>query len=257
MSILDRGSDWLVADKPAGQLVHPTRPGGPPTMWDELRGYYAFELVNGWRLSIINRLDRETSGCVLVATTAAAARRLGLAMRRRQLGKEYLALVGGWPEWEQASCDQPLLRRAAVDPAAATWVEQIVHPDGASASTRVAVVWRGRWRARRIALLRCHPQSGRMHQIRVHLAHLGHPVVGDKLYFDGVQPYLEFVAAGWSPRLDQRIWLRRQALHSHAISFPEASGARRRVESPLPAELAQLAPPLPEFSGSISVNSSK
>ncbi len=92
--------DYLVVDKPAFLLIHPSKPDGTPTLWAALRELLAFELVNGGQVSIVNRLDRETSGLVLIAKNAATARRFGLAMERRLIEKEYLAIVHGWPEWE-------------------------------------------------------------------------------------------------------------------------------------------------------------
>ena len=79
-----------------------------------MRELLAFELVNGGQVSIVNRLDRETSGLVLIAKNAATARRFGLAMERRQIEKEYLAIVHGWPEWETTRLDAPLARQGAM-----------------------------------------------------------------------------------------------------------------------------------------------
>ena len=86
-------------------LVHPTKPDGTRTLWGELRKLFAFELANGGQVSIVNRLDRETSGLVLVAKTASAARRFGLLMQQQRIAKEYLAIVWGWPEWESTVFD--------------------------------------------------------------------------------------------------------------------------------------------------------
>ncbi|MEI6340220.1 MAG: pseudouridine synthase, partial [Verrucomicrobiota bacterium] len=99
--ILGETEEFLAVDKPAGLLVHPTKPGGPRTLWDGVRELLGYELVNGGQVSIVNRLDRETSGVVVIAKTLAAARASGLAMQRREFRKEYLALVFGWPDWEE------------------------------------------------------------------------------------------------------------------------------------------------------------
>src|SRR5213594_3980522 len=98
--IVDETDDYVVVDKPPFLLAHPTKPNGAPTLWDELRQLLAFEIANGGQVSIVNRLDRETSGLVLVAKTSAAARRFGQLMQRQQLHKEYLAIIWGWPHWE-------------------------------------------------------------------------------------------------------------------------------------------------------------
>src|SRR5216117_543639 len=105
--IIDETDEYIVVDKPAFLLVHPTKTDQRTTLWKELRELLAFEIANGGQVSIVNRLDRETSGVVLVAKTSAAARRFGLLMQDRQLHKEYLAIVSGWPEWENIVVDAP------------------------------------------------------------------------------------------------------------------------------------------------------
>ncbi len=103
--ILGETADYLAVDKPAGLLVHPSKPGGPRTLWDGLRDLLGYELATGGQISIINRLDRETSGVVIVAKSAEAARTAGIAMQRREMKKRYLALVFGWPDWEEITVD--------------------------------------------------------------------------------------------------------------------------------------------------------
>ena len=93
--IIDESDDYIVVDKPAFLLAHPTKPDQRPTLWKQLRELLAFEIANGGQVSIVNRLDRETSGIVLVAKTSAAARRFGLLMQQQRVQKEYLAIVWG------------------------------------------------------------------------------------------------------------------------------------------------------------------
>src|SRR6476620_3251146 len=109
--IIDETGDYIVVDKPPLLLIHPTKPNGATTLWAELRQLLAFEIACGGQVSIVNRLDRETSGVVLVAKTAAAAREFGLRMLRREFAKEYLALVWGWPEQKAWEVDEPILRQ--------------------------------------------------------------------------------------------------------------------------------------------------
>jgi 23S rRNA pseudouridine1911/1915/1917 synthase len=127
----------------------------------------------------VNRLDRETSGLVLIAKNLRTARRFGRAMERRQIGKEYLAIVLGWPRWEMTTVDAPLARQGDHMPSA-IWLKQVIHPKGAPALTDFAVescfVRQGD--AQRYAIGQGDSADRRTHQIRVHLAHLGHPVVG-------------------------------------------------------------------------------
>src|SRR5256886_8446950 len=98
-TIIDETDDYVVVDKPAFLLVHPTKPNGAPTLWKQLRELLAFEIASGGQVSIVNRLDRETSGLGLVAKTSAAARKFGMLKQQRRLRKEYLAHVSGCPDW--------------------------------------------------------------------------------------------------------------------------------------------------------------
>ncbi len=136
--IIDETADYIVVDKPAFLLTHPTKPDERTTLWKQLRELLAFEIANGGQVSIVNRLDRETSGLVLVAKTAAAARRFGLLMQQQRFHKEYRAIVWGWPEWETKIVDAPLDRQGKHQPSA-IWLKQMIHPKGASASTEFHV----------------------------------------------------------------------------------------------------------------------
>src|ERR1700704_3884703 len=91
--IIDETDDYAVVDKPPFLLIHPTNPDGTRTLWQELRGLFVFEIATAGHAPLVNRLDRETSGLVLVAKKSEVARRFGLLMQRRQLKKEYLAIV--------------------------------------------------------------------------------------------------------------------------------------------------------------------
>src|SRR5260370_31720016 len=112
LKIIDETDDYIVVDKPPLLLIHPTKPNGATTLWAELRELFAFEIASGGQVSIVNRLDRETSGLVLVAKTSAAARRFGLSMQRQEGKKEYLAIVWGGPECGRYFVDAPLGRQS-------------------------------------------------------------------------------------------------------------------------------------------------
>ncbi len=128
-TIVDERDDYVVVDKSPFLLAHPTKPNGEVTLWKKLQELLAFELANGGQVSIINRLDRETSGLVLIAKTAAAARRYGMLMQQRRLKKEYLAIVWGWPEWETRFIEAPLVRQGK-HRESAIWLKQAIHPAG-------------------------------------------------------------------------------------------------------------------------------
>jgi 23S rRNA pseudouridine1911/1915/1917 synthase len=231
--VIDEDDAILVVDKPAQLLVHPSKPDGPPTLWHGLRALLAYELSTGGQISIINRLDRETSGLTLVAKSSLAARHLGRAMMRREIKKEYLALVRGWPEEDSFTINAPLLREGDVH-YCPIYVRQCVHPDGRESVTRVMVEKRlARPDGFKFALVRAFPETGRMHQIRVHLAHAGHVLIGDKIYTGQGEDYLLFMEEGWSEAMERRLLMDRHALHSAAISVGE-----RRWECPLPPDMA-------------------
>jgi 23S rRNA pseudouridine1911/1915/1917 synthase len=232
-------SDFIVVEKPPFLLVHPTKPGHVRTLWGELKQLLAFEIANGGQVSIVNRLDRETSGLVLVAKNAVAARRFGLAMQEQRIAKEYLAIVSGWPEWQEITVDAPLLRQGTKLPSA-IWLKQMIHPTGAPAQTEFHVESRfERANGKRFAIIRAFPKTGRTHQIRVHLSSLGHAIVGDKIYGPDETLYLEFIETGWTPKLEQQLVLPRHALHSATL---EVDGGGRWT-SPLPPDLAAFVDP--------------
>ena len=219
----------------------------------------AFEIANGGQVSIVNRIDRETSGVVLVAKTSAAARKFGLLMEKHQLRKEYLAIVSGWPEWETKVVDAPLDRQGKHQKSQ-IWLKQSIHPAGAPAQTEFRVERRfvrssGRARPElvlseveggapvenapdtaKFSLIRAIPRTGRTHQIRVHLASTGHPIVGDKIYGPDEQLYLRFIETGWTRQLQRRLLLPRHALHSAKLEID----GEMEWESPLPADLARF-----------------
>src|SRR6266403_4899952 len=125
-TILDETADYIVVDKPPLLLVHPSKPDGTVSLWAELRRLLAFEIANGGQVSVVNRLDRETSGIVLVAKNAKAAREFGLLMQSRQVRKEYYAIVWGWPSWETQMVDAPLDRQGKHEKSA-VWLKQMIH----------------------------------------------------------------------------------------------------------------------------------
>ncbi len=235
-AVLDETDDFIVVDKPAPLQVHPSVPGNPPTLLDGLWELLAYEMANGGKLSIINRLDRETSGVVIVAKHREAARELHTKMERREVSKEYVALVHGHPAEDAWTVDAPL-RRIGELGASRVWVKRGVHESGVPARTRFAVVARAGGDRGELALVRALPETGRMHQIRVHLEQSGFPIVGDKLYGRGGEDcYFEFIETGWTDALARRLLLPRQALHCARMEVP-GFGA---WEAPVPGVFASL-----------------
>jgi 23S rRNA pseudouridine1911/1915/1917 synthase len=233
-TVIDESADWLVVDKPAPLIVHPANRKPEPTLLGGIEHLLAYEIENGAWPAIVNRLDRDTSGLVLVAKHRAAARELGMIFERREVRKEYLAIVHGWPVADEWTCDAPILRAGDVGPSS-IWVRQIVHPSGRDCRTRFLVERRFERAEGRFALVRCFPETGRMHQIRVHLAHAGHAILGDKLYSGDGADYIEWMKTGWTPDLQVRLLLPRHALHAIWLSLPW-DGKRTSWHAPLPAD---------------------
>jgi 23S rRNA pseudouridine1911/1915/1917 synthase len=233
--VVDESSDWIVVDKAAPLLVHPTGPKAEPTLLGGLEVLLAYERANGVKLSIINRLDRETSGLVLVAKHRRAAGALGRMFASRQAEKVYHAVVRGWPEQDRWRIDAPLRRLGEVAESA-VWVRQCVHPGGRPAATGFRVLKRFERGEGRFALLSCKPESGRMHQIRVHLEYAGFPILGDKIYGCDGSAYLRFIEDGWSAELQRRLLLPRQALHAARLELTW-DGQGQSWGAPLPPDL--------------------
>ncbi len=189
---------------------------------------------------VVHRLDKDTSGVLVFARDAGTHRTLNGAFGTRAVRKIYHALVSGPPDWDETGCSLPL--RVDGDRQHRTIVD--AH-SGKPSSTSFRVLARYRHRA----LVEAIPETGRTHQIRVHLASLGHPVVADPLYGDGRPLLLSSFKRGWKgdPH-DERPLLARTALHACSMEFVHpANGNAVRIEAPYPrdfrASVSQLSNP--------------
>lgn len=237
--VVDESADWIVVDKPAPLMVHPASGKfEEPTLLSGLQQLLAYELANGNGLSILTRLDRETSGLVLVAKNRAAAAHFSRQLQRREVEKEYLAVVHGWPEWDERQERGPILRAGEVGESE-IWLRQRVHPDGRECATKFQVERRFENERGRFSVLRCFPETGRMHQIRVHLEEIGYPIVGDRIYGHDGWAYLERVAGKVSKESERRLIIPRHALHATVLAV-EWAGERIEWSSKLPGDLARF-----------------
>jgi 23S rRNA pseudouridine1911/1915/1917 synthase len=243
LTVLYEDAHLCAVDKPAGIPVHPTARYHKSTvvkMLEAARG--------GEHLMLSHRIDRETSGVLLLARTPEADRRIKAQFegrlekgRARAVTKRYCALTWGWPEQDDFRVDLPL----ELDPTSRYQVKMRVAAPGTGLSAGTVFEVRGRRThpatGRRYALLSCLLETGRQHQIRVHLAALGTPIVGDKLY----GPDDALFARGADNELTAEdlvaLELPRHALHAELLEIDHpVEGRRVRIEAPLPADLGDF-----------------
>jgi 23S rRNA pseudouridine1911/1915/1917 synthase len=224
LPVLYRDEAVYAVDKPAGIAMHPTAKWHFSTVTAVLR-----EKFPGEELQITHRLDLETSGVLLVARSYEAAVALKRAFAKRRVHKRYVALVHGALEGEGV-IDAPLALAGGL-----VRVKMAVREGGLPSRTR----WRARGRYGEYTLVDCWPETGRQHQIRAHLDHIGHAIVGDKLYPDE-RVFADYQDHGWEA-VANRLPMARQALHAAEVRFPHpTTGEEVVIESALPADVRVL-----------------
>jgi 23S rRNA pseudouridine1911/1915/1917 synthase len=228
LTVLYEDADLVVIDKPAGLVVHPAAGHADRTLVNALL-FHVKDLsgIGGeLRPGIVHRLDKDTSGVMVIAKNDAVHRTLAAAWGTDRVKKEYLAIVYGKPKKERGTIEAPIGR----DPR--NRKRMAVVKSGRAALTDYRVVESLRY----VSLLRCILRSGRTHQIRVHLKHLGHPIIGDALY-SGPQ---------WRGIPDKRVQkaissFPRQALHATRLTIPHPrTGEVMTFEAPLPEDMQEL-----------------
>jgi 23S rRNA pseudouridine1911/1915/1917 synthase len=225
-------ADLLVVDKPAGLVVHPSAGHATGTLVHALL-HHVKDLsgIGGvLRPGIVHRLDKDTSGLLLVAKHDQSHRALSAALKRREIRRVYLAASWGHLTRERITVDAPIARSPRHRQRMA------VVASGRPAVTHLERL--ERWRG--ADFLRVELETGRTHQIRVHLLSIGHPVVGDRAYGTGAARGMSGPAHAWSHAFVKRV--PRQFLHATQLEFTHpGNGQRMRFESPLPSDLAEAA----------------
>ena len=207
----------LALNKPSGLSSQGGR--GQAHTLDEL--LWTFAKASGNRPRLIHRLDRDTSGVILTARTKPDAAMLGKAMMGRRFRKTYLAILAAPPEPRQGTIDQPLRRDEEGREAFMRPCEPD-HPDAETACSRYRTLSVGQGGA----LVELSPQTGRMHQLRVHMAGIGRPIAGDARYGGALRLAGEAV-----PRL---------MLHAAALSFPRPGGGMMQIKAPVPEDMDKV-----------------
>lgn len=212
LSILYEDEDILVIDKPANMPIHPSINHYEQTLANGVLWYYTAQQIP-YTFRCITRLDRDTTGVTLLAKHMLSASVLSKAMQQKQIQKEYLALCDGVTP-EEGTIDAPICRTAD------SVIERCVDfENGDSAVTRFVREWTNG----QISLVRLKPETGRTHQIRVHMKHIGHPLLGDFLYHPG------------------NYSMNRQALHCASLTFTHPiTGEKLTINAKLPDDMQQL-----------------
>lgn len=232
ISVVYEDDAFTLVNKPAGMVVHPAKGHWSGTLVNALQFHYdTLSRVGGeHRPGIVHRLDRDTTGLLLVAKDDMAHRRLALQFEQRTIHKEYLAIVSGVPDR-----DSDFVERA-IGPHPTNREKMAIRnlEDGGKEATTFYEVLE---RFPNHALVRCKPRTGRTHQIRVHMAHIGHPVVADKLYSGRDRLTVGEVMGSLVSNADD-VLIERQALHAFHLKLSHPlTGLPLEFHAPLPEDM--------------------
>lgn len=208
--IVQEDDDLLIVNKPGWLVCHPSKNGPMSSLVGVVSEY-----LQGGKIHLVARLDRETSGLIVFAKRPAIARKFQMAIQERIVKKDYIALLEG-EFTETIHVDEPIARRKG----GPVFVKSEVSYDRTSQTAVtdfVPLLSSGGY-----TLCRVIPETGRKHQIRVHAEHLEHKVVADKIYGPDETLYIEFIENGWTQRLEESLPMKRQALHCfrYVFEFP-------------------------------------
>jgi 23S rRNA pseudouridine1911/1915/1917 synthase len=226
LTIVYDDPDFLVINKPAGLVCHPTKDGERSSVIGRVRLHLGH--AEG---RLVNRLDRETSGLMVIAKNHDSASALGKLLAGSGVTKRYWAIVHGHVTADSQTIDAPLGK----DESSAVAIKDCVRADGAPARTAIEVIERLTYRGQPLTSLDVAPETGRKHQIRIHLAHVGHPIVGDKIYGGDETSYLRFVTGALTDADRAALIVEHHALHARTLAF-SWRGSDWRFEAELAPE---------------------
>ena len=227
LTILFEDEHLLVVDKPAGLVVHPAAGNRDGTLVNALLHHCAGRLsgIGGVaRPGIVHRIDKDTSGLMVVAKTDTAHEGLAKQFAAHSIGRRYLAIVRGIPTSSGGTVDAPLARSSQNRKKIA------IVPEGRG--KRAVTHWKTLKPLKQAALVECRLETGRTHQVRVHMASIGHPLLGDPVYGSGKSTHRELL---------NELDFRRQALHAEGLEFTHpVTKVRLSFESALPTDMQEL-----------------
>lgn len=234
LDFLYEDDDLVAVNKPAGMVVHPAKGHWAGTLAAALAFHFGKDGLSSaggaTRPGIVHRLDRDTTGVIVIAKNDRAHEKLAAQFADRTTEKEYWAIVLGEPDRDGDVIDEPIGPHPHVREKMAIRRD---HPDARHAITTFEVMERHR----RCSLIRSIPKTGRTHQIRVHLAHIGHPILADKQY-GGRSRITASDLDGGVPRPNETPLIERQALHSRRLRIDHpTTGARVEIEAPIPPDM--------------------
>lgn len=223
LDVLFEDDELIVVNKAPGMVVHPAIGHLRGTLINAILGRYGVSGGEAFRPGLIHRLDADTSGVVCIARTAAAHAWYQDQFRARAVKKCYLAIVAGLPRADVLNCD------AALGRSPKDFRRRAVLPDDHAHAKAAHTTFVARQRHETYTVCEARPTTGRTHQIRVHAAHLGHPILADAVY--GRSPVYPPTGA---PLLS------RQALHAWTLALPRPDGEVLRVQAPIPDDIQVL-----------------
>ena len=229
--------EYVIVNKPAGLLVIPDRFDHAQASLNKL-----LEAELGHPVYVVHRLDRNTSGTIVFAKNDVAHKYMSMLFQEHRVGKFYAGIVKGVVQPAQGRIEAPLAKHPTIGG------KMVVSKSGKESVTdyRVAEQWQ------QFALMQFQIHTGRTHQIRVHMQHLGHPIVADDLYGDGKPFLLSAIKRKYKPSVtadgEERPLLSRIALHAYRLTFAAPDGREITAEAPLPKDMAACVAQLNKWS---------